>query len=132
MKHIWIMVMLKICKHTFYAYVSRIWKLMQFTCFIRKVFATKILLSGKFLLFVTLKITQNFSGGKCGRIQYYLVKENHQDRFEKDMRFRDRLFPKNALFAFLCLIWVLRHVACLIFVTYSPLSVSPVYSSRGQ
>ena len=51
------MVMLKICKHTFYAYVSRIWKLMQFTCFIRKVFATKILLSGKFLPFLTLQVT---------------------------------------------------------------------------
>ena len=48
------MVMLKICKHTFYAYVSQIWKLMQFTCFIRKVFATKIMLSGKFSFFLTL------------------------------------------------------------------------------
>ena len=43
--------MLKICKHTFYANLSQIWK---FTRFIRKVFATKILLSGKFSLFVTL------------------------------------------------------------------------------
>ena len=54
MQHIWTIVMLEICKHTFYAYLSRIWKMMQFTGLIRKVFATKILLSGKFLLFVTL------------------------------------------------------------------------------
>ena len=54
MEHIWTMVMLKICKHTFYAYLSRIWKLMQFTHFIRKVLATKILLSGKFSFFLTL------------------------------------------------------------------------------
>ena len=51
MEHIWTMVMLKICKHTFYANLSQIWK---FTRFIRKAFATKILLSGKFSLFVTL------------------------------------------------------------------------------
>ena len=44
----------KSCKTTFYAHLSRIWKLARFTRFIRKVFATKILLSGKFLLFVTL------------------------------------------------------------------------------
>ena len=42
------------CKTNFYAHLSRIWKLTQFTRFIRKVFATKILLSGKFSLFVTL------------------------------------------------------------------------------
>ena len=54
MEHIWTMVMLKICKHTFYAYLSRIWKLMQFTRFVRKVIATKILLSGKFSFFLTL------------------------------------------------------------------------------
>ena len=35
-------------------HLSRIWKLTRFTHFIRKVFATKILLSGKFSLFVTL------------------------------------------------------------------------------
>ena len=46
----------KSCKTTFYAYLSRIWKLARFTRFIRKVFATKILLSGKFSLFVTLNI----------------------------------------------------------------------------
>ena len=55
LKHIWTIVMLKICKNTFYTYLSRIWKMMQFTRFIRKVFATKILLSGKFSLFVTLR-----------------------------------------------------------------------------
>ena len=44
----------KSCKTTFYAHLSRIWKLARFTRFIRKVFATKILLSGKFSLFVTL------------------------------------------------------------------------------
>ena len=44
----------KSCKTTFYAHLMRIWKLARFTRFIRKVFATKILLSGKFLLFVTL------------------------------------------------------------------------------
>ena len=54
MEHIRTIVMFKICKHTFYAYLSRIWKMMQFTRFIRKVFATKILLSGKFLPFLTL------------------------------------------------------------------------------
>ena len=57
MEHIWTIVMLEICKHTFYAYLSRIWKMMQFTRFIRKVFATTILLSGKFSLFLTLHIT---------------------------------------------------------------------------
>ena len=46
----------KSCKTTFYAHLSRIWKLARFTRFIRKVFATKILLSGKFSLFVTLQI----------------------------------------------------------------------------
>ena len=55
MEHIWTIVMLKICKHTFYAYLSRIWKLMQITRFIQKVFATKILLSRKFLLFLILE-----------------------------------------------------------------------------
>ena len=54
MEHIWTIVMLEMCKHTFYAYLSRIWKMMQFTGFIRKVFATKILLSGKFSPFLTL------------------------------------------------------------------------------
>ena len=54
-EHIWTMVVLKICKHTFYAYLSRIWKLMHFTRFIRKVFATKIMLSGKFSFFLTLE-----------------------------------------------------------------------------
>ena len=44
----------KSCKTTFYAHLSRIWKLAQFTRFVRKVFATKILLFGKFSLFVTL------------------------------------------------------------------------------
>ena len=41
LKHIWTIVMLKICKHTFYAYLSRIWKMMQFcdkNLAIRKVF----------------------------------------------------------------------------------------------
>ena len=42
------------CKHTFYGHLSRIRKLTRFTRFIRKVFATKILLSGKTSLFVTL------------------------------------------------------------------------------
>ena len=54
MEHIWTIVMLEICKYTFYAYLSRIWKMMQFTRFIRKVSATKILLSGKFSFFLTL------------------------------------------------------------------------------
>ena len=44
----------KSCKTTFYAHLARIWKLARFTRFIWKVFATKILLSGKFSLFVTL------------------------------------------------------------------------------
>ena len=44
----------KSCKTTFYTHLARIWKLSQFRRFIRKVFATKILLSGKFSLFVTL------------------------------------------------------------------------------
>ena len=44
----------KSCKHTFYGHFSRIRKLTQFTHFIWKVFATKILLSGKFSLFLTL------------------------------------------------------------------------------
>ena len=38
-------------KPTYYAHLSRIWKLTHFTGFIRKVFATKILLSGKFSFF---------------------------------------------------------------------------------
>ena len=56
MEHIWTMLMLKICKNTLYAYVSRIWKLTRFTRLIRKVFVTKILLSGKFSPFLTLGI----------------------------------------------------------------------------
>ena len=36
--------------------MSRIWKLAWFTRFIRKVFATKILLSGKFSFFLTLHV----------------------------------------------------------------------------
>ena len=56
MGHIWTMLMLKICKHTMYAYVSRIRKLTRFTRLIRKVFVTKILLSGKFSPFLTLGI----------------------------------------------------------------------------
>ena len=44
----------KSCKTTFYAHLLRIWKLAGFTRFIRKVFVTKILLSGKFLFFLTL------------------------------------------------------------------------------
>ena len=44
----------KSCKTTFYVHLSRIWKLARFKRFIRKVFATKILLSGKFSLFATL------------------------------------------------------------------------------
>ena len=59
MEHIWTIVMLEICNHTFYAYLSRIWKMMQFTGFIRKVFGTKILLSGKFLPFLTLVNTKH-------------------------------------------------------------------------
>ena len=51
MEHIWTMVMLKICKHTFYAYLSRIWKLMQFTYFIRRVLATKNLAIRKVFVF---------------------------------------------------------------------------------
>ena len=50
----------KPCKTTFYAHLSRIWKLARFTRFIRKVFATKILLSGKFSLFVTLLLPARF------------------------------------------------------------------------
>ena len=50
---------IKSCKPTFYAHLSRIWKLTQFTRFIRKVFATKILLSGKFSLFLTLAEASN-------------------------------------------------------------------------
>ena len=46
----------KSCKTTFCAHFSQIWKLARFTLFIRKVFATKILLSGKFSLFATLCI----------------------------------------------------------------------------
>ena len=45
------LICIKSCKPTFYAHLLRIWKL---THFIRKVFATKILLSGKFSLFLTL------------------------------------------------------------------------------
>ena len=61
MEHIWTIVMLEICKHTFYAYLSQIWKMMQFTGLIRKVFATKILLSGKFSPFLTLKLALIFN-----------------------------------------------------------------------
>ena len=44
----------KSCKTTFYAHLLRIWKLARFTRFIRKIFVTKILLSGKFSFFLTL------------------------------------------------------------------------------
>ena len=50
-ENIWTTLMLKICKHTLYAYLSRIWKSMQFTRFIQKIFVTKILPSGNFLFF---------------------------------------------------------------------------------
>ena len=50
----------KSCKTTFYAHLSQIWKLTRFTRFIRKVFATKILLSGKLSLFVTLVMCSIF------------------------------------------------------------------------
>ena len=46
---------LRSCKNTFYGHLSQIRKLTRFTRVIRKVFATKILLSGKFLLFLTLR-----------------------------------------------------------------------------
>ena len=49
----WTILCIKSCKTTFDAHLSRIWK---FTRFIRKVLATKILLTGKFSLFVTLGI----------------------------------------------------------------------------
>ena len=48
---------LKSCKHTFNALLSRIWKFTRFMRFIWKVFTTEILLSGKFLLFLTLCVT---------------------------------------------------------------------------
>ena len=44
---------LESCKQTLYAHLSQIWKLARCTCFIRKVFTTKILLSRKLLLFLT-------------------------------------------------------------------------------
>ena len=50
----------KSCKTTFYVHLSRIWKLARFTRFIQKVFATKILLFGKFSLFVTLLVANGF------------------------------------------------------------------------
>ena len=51
----------KILQNHLYAHLSRIWKLMRF---IRKVFTTKILLSGKFSLFVTLLLSlQSPTGG---------------------------------------------------------------------
>ena len=61
MEHIWTIVMFEICKYPFYTYLSQIWKMMQFTGFIRKVFATKILLSGKFSPFLTLKLALIFN-----------------------------------------------------------------------
>ena len=45
------MLMLKICKHIFYAYLLQIWKLTRFTRSNRIFFFTKVLLSGKFLFF---------------------------------------------------------------------------------
>ena len=53
---------LRSCKHTFYRHLSRIRKLTRFTRFIWKVFVTKILLSGKFSLFLTLPSIYFFSG----------------------------------------------------------------------
>ena len=55
---------LRSCKHTFYGHLSQIQKLTRFTCFIRKLFATKILLSGKFSLFVTLTFYCDYSDTK--------------------------------------------------------------------
>ena len=49
---------------SFYAYFLHIWKLMQFTRFVWKVFATKILLSGKFSLF-------SDSGGDEGQTEQH-------------------------------------------------------------
>ena len=55
----------KSCKTTFNAHLLRIWTLTRFTRFIRKVFATKILLSGKFSLFVTLGRCAKFAEEYC-------------------------------------------------------------------
>ena len=65
----------KSCKTTFYAHLSRIWKLARFTRFIRKVFATKILLSGKFSLFATLHIILSQKDLKCRILLGYLLIE---------------------------------------------------------
>ena len=74
------MVMLKICKHTFYANLSQIWK---FTRFIRKVFATKILLSGKFSIFLTLSDVlraSNIGQSPCIHIPYSVVIGTYQSK----------------------------------------------------
>ena len=47
----------KSCKTIFYAHLSRIWKLARFTRVIRKVFAAKILLSGKLVSMAWFSVT---------------------------------------------------------------------------
>ena len=59
----------KSCKTTFYAHLSRIWKLARFTRFIRKVFATKILLSGQLSLFATLPPSASMAGVRLWKME---------------------------------------------------------------
>ena len=108
MEHIWT---LKICKHTFYASLSRIWKMMQFTGLIRKVFATKILLSGKFLLFVTLhrgddshcyghnrpcRISRRGGGDHFGRLFVELCSIPSKQQVEGKMSTEERLLGSSS------------------------------------
>ena len=63
---------LRSCKHTFYGHLSQIQKLTRFTCFIRKLFATKILLSGKFSLFLTLGRWSRGGWRRAGDVSLFL------------------------------------------------------------
>ena len=65
---------LKSCKNNLYAHLSQIWKLARCTCFIRKVFTTKILLFRRFLLFLTYHRHNrgyNFPSAQCADCKVY-------------------------------------------------------------
>ena len=130
MEHIWTIVMLEICKHTFYAYLSRIWKMMQFTGFIRKVFATKILLSGKFSLFVTLLMKMSttnltrvrkskiFPYSKIFHAKTFRIKRVNRDTFAFATKVRKSLSRHTCQSAKTiviqkCTIWMLQTIKYL-------------------
>ena len=100
MEHIWTIVIIKICKHTFYAYLSQIWKMMQYTHYIRIVFASKILLSRKILFFFWLCLY-----GIKSSIDAYI--SLFDPLFQYYMSLLDLSFPVSSSGSFWDLVWKL-------------------------